>query len=79
MNPHPKQTPSAAPNLATARKAPAMATGGASLTNVAKPAKTAPLEALIAKRAYEIWLAEGQQPDTARQNWLQAELQLRQS
>jgi hypothetical protein len=30
----------------------------------------------IAKRAYEIWLAEGQQPGCEQKNWFQAEAQL---
>jgi hypothetical protein len=33
-------------------------------------------QALIAKRAYEIWLSQGQQPGCDQKNWFQAELQL---
>ena len=42
-----------------------------------KQQKAAPSNAATANRAYEIWLAEGQQPGCDEKNWFEAEEQLR--
>ncbi len=39
--------------------------------------KAAPTESEIARRAYEIWLAEGQPAGQEQKNWFEAERQLR--
>jgi hypothetical protein len=53
-----------------------VATASASLRNPTKPQRAAPSEALIAQRAYEIWLSQGQQPGCDQKHWFEAELQL---
>jgi hypothetical protein len=44
-----------------------------------KPSKqqgAGPSQALIAQRAYEIWLSQGQQPGCDQKHWFEAEHQL---
>ena len=76
MNTNAKQSPPAASNNAAIKKSTPMAMAGASFTKVAKPATTTPSQELIAKKAYEMWLAQGQQPGSEQRNWFEAELQL---
>ncbi len=47
------------------------------LHNPPKKAKAAPSETEISLKAYEIWLAQGQQPGHDQEHWFQAEQQLR--
>ena len=57
-------------------KSTPFATASASSRNSTKPQRTAPSQALIAQRAYEIWLSQGQKPGCDQKNWFEAELQL---
>jgi hypothetical protein len=53
------------------------ATASVSSVNPAKPTRrTAPSQAAIAQRAYEIWLSQGQQPGCDQKHWFEAEQQL---
>jgi hypothetical protein len=63
-------------NAGAARTSTPVATAGVYSGKPAKPQKTAPSHALIAKKAYEIWLAQGQQPGCDQKHWFEAELQL---
>jgi hypothetical protein len=42
----------------------------------AKPQAAPPSQELIAQRAYEIWLSQGQQSGCDQKHWFEAELQL---
>jgi hypothetical protein len=63
-------------NARGARKSTPVATAGVSSANPAKPQRPAPSRALIAQRAYEIWVSEGRQPGCDQKHWFEAELQL---
>ena len=51
-------------------------TASAALANSAKAQRAAPSQAVIAQKAYEIWLSQGQQPGCDQQHWFESELQL---
>jgi hypothetical protein len=57
-------------------KSTPVATAAVSPVKPAKPQRTAPSQALIAQRAYEIWLSQGQQPGCDQKHWFEAEQQL---
>jgi hypothetical protein len=46
------------------------------LANPATPQKKAPSEALIAQKAYELWLAQGRESGCDEKYWFAAKLQL---
>jgi hypothetical protein len=49
------------------------------LVNPAKGRKAAPSQAVIAQKAYEIWLSHGQEPGCDQKHWFEAEQQLQQA
>ncbi len=53
------------------------ATTGVSLVYPAKQQRAAPSQAVIAQRAYEIWLSQGQEQGCEQKHWFDAEQQLR--
>jgi hypothetical protein len=57
-------------------KSTPVATAAASVASPAKPQTAPPSQELIAQRAYEIWLSQGQQPGCDQKHWFEAELQL---
>jgi hypothetical protein len=63
-------------NARGARKSTPVATAGVASANPAKPQRAAPSQALIAQRAYEIWLSQGREQGCAQKHWFEAELQL---
>jgi hypothetical protein len=63
-------------NARNSRKSTPVATAGVSSANPAKPQRAAPSQTLIAKKAYEIWLSQGQQPGCDQKHWFEAERQL---
>jgi hypothetical protein len=54
-----------------------VATGRGSLLNPSKLQSAAPSQAMIAEKAYEIWLSQGQEPGRDQKHWFEAERQLR--
>ena len=70
-------TPSKKSKPAATAAKPA-ATAGMAMAKSDPGATTAPSHMEIAQKAYELWLATGQQPGCEQQNWLEAERQLRQ-
>ncbi len=59
-------------------KSTKFATGHASSLNPSKPQSATPPHAMIAEKAYAIWLAHGQIAGRAEEHWYEAERQLRQ-
>jgi hypothetical protein len=57
-------------------KSPPVATASISSVNPVKPPRSAPSQAVIAQKAYEIWLSQGQQPGCDQKHWFEAEQQL---
>jgi len=57
-------------------KSTPFATAGVPSVNPAKRQKATPSQAVIAKKAYEIWLSQGQQPGCDQKHWFEAEQQL---
>jgi len=72
-----RQTAPRASSERGATKSPQVATGRGSLLNPSKLQSAAPSPAAIAEKAYEIWLAQGQQPGRDQEHWFEAERQLR--
>jgi len=62
-----------APNFA---KSTPVATSNVSSVRPAKSQKAALSQALVAQKAYEIWLSQGQQSGCEQKNWFEAERQL---
>jgi hypothetical protein len=65
-----------AANAPSVAKSTPVATSNVSSVKQAKSQKAAPSQALIAQKAYEIWLSQGQQPGCEQKNWFEAERQL---
>ena len=76
MNTNTGQNTSLNSNNRGARKSTSVTTSSVSVVNPAKPQRAAPSQALIAQKAYEIWLSQGQQPGCDQKHWFEAELQL---
>jgi hypothetical protein len=72
------QTGSPASRERTAMKPTPVAMASGSLPNPSKPQRAVPSQAVIAKRAYEIWLSLGQVLGRDQETWFEAERQLRQ-
>jgi len=70
------QTTSSTSSARGGMKSTPVATRGGFLGNPARRQKAAPSQAAIAKKAYEIWLLQGQQPGCDQKHWFEAELQL---
>jgi hypothetical protein len=51
-------------------------TSSVSSVRQATPRRAAPSQAIIAQKAYEIWLARGQEQGCDQKHWLEAESQL---
>jgi hypothetical protein len=51
--------------------------GRGSLLNPSKLPSAAPSPAVIAEKAYKIWLSQGQEPGRDQEHWFEAERQLR--
>ncbi len=49
-----------------------------STPNPSKPQRAAPSQAVIAQKAYEIWISLGQEPGRDQKHWFEAERQLQQ-
>ncbi len=64
------------PSARGAMKSTPIATASASPVNPPKRQKAAPSQAMIAKKAYELWLSQGQQPGSDQKYWFEAEQQL---
>jgi len=60
------------------KKSKASAPASGALAKSDPNTQTAPAHEMIAQKAYELWLASGQQPGCEEQNWFEAERQLRQ-
>jgi hypothetical protein len=58
-------------------KSTPVATDSVSSVNPTKPKRAVPSPALIAQKAYEIWLSRGQEPGCEQKHWFEAEQQLR--
>jgi hypothetical protein len=71
------QAPGKSP--ASNKKAKASAPASGAMAKSDPSTQTAPAHEMIAQKAYELWLASGQQPGCEEQNWFEAERQLRQS
>jgi hypothetical protein len=74
MTTNPGQNTSPNSNARGARTS--VATAGAFSANPAKSQKAGLSHAAIAKMAYQIWLAQGQQPGCDQKHWFEAELRL---
>jgi hypothetical protein len=73
-------TSSTTPFISSARgatKSTPVAAAGVSSVKPGKSQKAAPSQAAIAQKAYEIWLARGQEPGCEQKHWFEAEQQLR--
>jgi hypothetical protein len=75
MTTNPGQNTSPNSNARGARTSAPVATAGVSPANPAKPQK-ALAHTTIAQKAYQIWLAQGQQPGCDQKHWFEAERQL---
>jgi hypothetical protein len=58
-------------------KSTQVAIGSGSLRNPSKLQSAAPSPTAIAEKAYELWLAQGQEPGRDQEHWFEAERQLR--
>jgi hypothetical protein len=74
-----KQTGSPTSRERNSMKPTPVATASASLPNPSTPQRTALSQAVIAEKAYEIWLSLGQVIGRDQENWFEAERQLRQA
>jgi len=72
------KTSSPAPGERRIVKSTPVAAASMSLLNPSKPGKTAPSQADIGAKAYEIWLSQGKEAGHDQEHWLEAEQQLRQ-
>jgi hypothetical protein len=52
------------------------ASNNVSSVKTGQPQRAAPSQTVIAQKAYEIWLSQGQQPGCEQKNWFEAERQL---
>lgn len=73
-----KRTPITSPLPSAQRngKSTPAASVKAALPGLATPQATFPPEALIAEKAYEIWLAQGRESGCDQKHWFEAKLQL---
>jgi hypothetical protein len=60
-----------------AMKSTQVAIGKGSLRNPSKLQSASPSPTVIAEKAHEIWLAQGQEPGRDQEHWFEAERQLR--
>jgi hypothetical protein len=72
-------TTSSYPSTRGFTKSTPVATPGVSSGNPAKRQKATPSQAVIAQKAYEIWLSRGQEAGCEQKHWFEAERQLRQA
>jgi len=72
-----RQTAPSTSNGRGATKSTQVATGGGSSLKPSKPQSAAPSQAMIAEKAYQLWLSQGQAPGHDQEHWFQAERQLR--
>jgi hypothetical protein len=72
-----RQTASPISSVRGALKSTQVAPARVSSPTPSTPQKTAPCQTVIAKRAYEIWLSQGQVAGRDQQHWFEAEQQLR--
>jgi len=72
------QTGSPASRERNAMKPTPVAMASVSSPKPSKPQRAVPSHAAIAKKAYELWLGQGQVGGRDQENWFEAERQLRQ-
>jgi DUF2934 family protein len=57
-------------------KSTPLATASVSSLNAGKSTRSAPSQTMIAQKAYELWLSQGQKPGCDQKHWFEAEQQL---